>query len=77
MPQYQSGEYQAYFVLGEPNDMEENKFDISLLGYHLFSLMKPRFDWATKIEIAVGNESVGTWLTERKSAQTFNMLMRR
>lgn len=76
-PRYRRGINRSHFVLGKPNEENESKFDISLLGHHLFRMRRTDLDLYTSIEIAVGNESVGAWLRERKSAQTFNMLMRR
>jgi hypothetical protein len=76
-PQYRRGAHFPHFVLGEMTEQNERKFDLAPLGHHLFRMRRGDLDWATKIEIAIGNESVGTWLRERKSAQTFNMLMRR
>lgn len=76
-PQYRGGKNQTHFAVGEIAKANENKFDISLLGHYLFRFARNDLDWATKIEIAVGNESVSTWLRERESADVFSMLMRR
>ncbi len=56
---------------------DEGRFDLAPLAHHLFRMNRGELDWATKIEIAVGNESVGVWLRERKSAIAYNMFMRR
>lgn len=77
VPRYRRGTNHPHFVFGKMAEQNEGKFDLALLGHHLFRHRRGDLDWATKIEIAVGNESVGAWLRERKSAQTFNMLMRR
>jgi len=76
-PRYRRGINRPHFVLGKPNEENESKFDISLLGHHLFRMRRTDLDLYTSIEIAVGNESVGAWLRERKSADVFSMLMRR
>lgn len=76
-PRYRRNARQSYFRFGMPVEGNEGKIDVSLLGHHLFRQKRGDLDFATKIEIVIGNESVGIWLRERKSAQTFNMLMRR
>ena len=76
-PRYRRGVHLPHFALGKAKEGDVERTDFSFLGHHLFRMRRSDFDWATKIEIAVGNESVGKWLRERKSAQTFNMLMRR
>ena len=76
-PRYRRGMHPPHFVLGKTKEGHVEKTDFSFLGHHLFRIRRSDLDSATKIEIAVGNESVGEWLRERKSAQTLNMLMRR
>lgn len=76
-PRYRRSTICPHFVVGKVDELNKGKFDISLLGHNLFLMRRTDLSFATKIEIAVGNESVGAWLKERKSAQTFNMLMRR
>lgn len=76
-PRYRRGIHRPYFALGKVAEGNKERTDFSLLGHHLFRFTRSDLDWATKIEIVVGNESVGAWLRERKSAQTFNMLMKR
>ena len=58
-------------------EQNQGRLDLALLGHHLFRIRRNDLGRATVVEIAVGNDSVGMWLRERKSAQTFNMLMRR
>ncbi len=77
MPRYRRSANSPHFVLGEMPERNEGKFDTAFFGHHLFRIRRGDFYWATTVEIAVGNDSVGMWLRERKSAQTFNMLMRR
>ncbi|MCR4285901.1 MAG: hypothetical protein NUW00_03325 [Candidatus Kaiserbacteria bacterium] len=76
-PRYRRGVNRPHFVFGKMAEQNEGKFDISLLGNHLFRYRRGDLDWATKIEIAVGDESVGAWLRERKSALAYNMFTRR
>lgn len=76
-PRYRRGTNRPHFVFGKMTEQNEGKFDLALLGHHLFRMSRYDLDWATKIEIAVGNESVGEWLRERKSAIAYNMFMRR
>lgn len=65
------------FVVGETAGGNGSRFDIALLGHHLFGVKKTDLDRATKIEIAIGNESVREWLRGRESARTYSMLCRK
>ncbi|MCF7815550.1 MAG: hypothetical protein K9M10_02190 [Candidatus Pacebacteria bacterium] len=74
---YRRNSFQPYFAIEKVVEPCDGKFDVARFGHCLFRHGKTGLDWATTNEIAVGNESVGTWLRERKSAQTYNMLCRR
>ena len=72
---YRSGDALPYFAFKHNGKSNENKLDLSLLGHHLFTMRKAEFDWATRIQIVIGNESVRTWLMERNSPTVFGALM--
>lgn len=55
---------------------QREPLDLSDLGQHLFRVRKNDLDWATKIFIVVGNESVMTWLDERQSSDVYVSLQK-
>lgn len=55
---------------------QREPLDLSELGSYLFRTRRGEFDWATKIFIAVGNESVMTWLDERQSSDVYVSLQK-
>lgn len=76
-PRYRNS-HQPYFVITPEKSVEEaNMFDVSYFGEQFFRLRQGKHDWATKVEIVVGNESVGEWLRKTKSARTYNQLQRK
>ncbi len=67
-----------HFVVdkGKPEDMS-GSVDISFFGRHLFRIRRNGLDWATKVEIAIGDKSVAEWLKKVKSARVYNQLCRK
>lgn len=67
-----------YFVVASTKFKEKTStFDVAYFGGHLFSQNHTALDWATKVVIAIGNESVREWLVKTKSARTYNQLSRK
>ena len=75
-PQYRNS-HQPYFAITPKKTKEEDvSFDVAYFGEHLFRLKRGQYDWATKVEIAFGNESVREWLEKTKSVCTYGQLSR-
>ncbi|MFZ2253108.1 MAG: hypothetical protein WAW13_02965 [Minisyncoccia bacterium] len=75
---YRKNSRRPHFVITPKKSNEEmSTFDVAYFGEQLFRLRRGKHDWATKVQIIVGNESVGKWMKEAKSAGTYNQLQRK